>query len=99
MGAFFMSRKGSTMKIIGYLFAGFLILGLIGAAVKLLVILAVAGVVIGFIVNPRESIGMIALLAIIGLVTRFPLPGAMIILTLCIVGTMTKAGSRSIPPP
>ncbi|QSR17179.1 hypothetical protein [Novosphingobium sp. KA1] len=81
------------MQVIGYLLAGFLILGLIGAAVKLLVILAIAGVIIGFIVNPRESIGMIALLAIIGLVTRFPLPGAMIILALCIVGTMSKAGN------
>ena len=88
-----MSRKGSTMKIIGYLFAGFLILGLIGAAIKLLVILAIAGVVIGFIVHPRESIGMIALLAIIGLVTRFPLPGALLILALCIVAAMPKSES------
>lgn len=78
------------MKVIGYLFAGFLILGLIGAAVKLLVILAIAGAIIGFIVNPRESIGMIALLAIIGLVTRFPLPGAMVILALCLAAAIPK---------
>ncbi|WP_185928622.1 hypothetical protein [Sphingomonas sp. IC081] len=50
------------MKVATYLLAGILILGLIGAAVKLLVILAIAGVIIGFIVNPRETIGMIALL-------------------------------------
>lgn len=90
MGAFFMSRKDSTIKIIGYLFVGCLILGLIGAAVKLLVILAIAGVVIGFIVNPRESIGMIALLAIISFVSRFPLPGALLVLALCIVAVMPK---------
>ncbi|MBO9722989.1 MAG: hypothetical protein J7530_01305 [Novosphingobium sp.] len=85
------------MNIIGYLFAGFLILGLIGAAVKLLVILAIAGVIIGFIVNPRETIGMIALLAIIGLVTRFPLPGAMIILALCIVAAIPNGKSVTSP--
>ncbi|QDK33997.1 hypothetical protein DM450_14680 [Sphingomonas sp. IC081] len=57
-----MFRKDNAMKVATYLLAGILILGLIGAAVKLLVILAIAGVIIGFIVNPRETIGMIALL-------------------------------------
>lgn len=83
------------MKIAIYLFAGFLILGLIGAAVKLLVILAIAGVIIGFIAHPRETIGLIALLAIIGLVTRFPLPGAMVILALCLVAAIPKTEGRT----
>lgn len=78
------------MRLLGLLLAAFLILGLIGAAIKLLVILAITGVIIGFIVNPRESIGMIALLAIIGLVTRFPLPGAMVILALCLAAAIPK---------
>lgn len=85
------------MKIIGYLFAGFLILGLMGAAVKLLVILAIAGVIIGFIVHPRESIGMIAMLATIGFVTRFPLPGALLILAICIVSVASPPASASSP--
>lgn len=83
------------MKIIGYLFAGFLILAAFQAALTVLTYWIIASIVIGLLTRPLEAIGTLTAIVVLGLVSRYPLPGALLILALCIVATISKPESAS----
>lgn len=76
------------MKIIGYLFAGFLILAMVQAALTVLTYVIIGSIVIGLVTRPGHTLGVLTAIVVLGLVTRYPLPGALLILALCIVGVM-----------
>lgn len=79
------------MKIIGYLLAGFLILAAFQAVLTVLTYSIIASIVIGLITRPWETIGMLTAVVVLGLVSRYPLPGALLILALCIVAAISKS--------
>lgn len=81
------------MKIIGYLFAGFLILAMVQAALTVLTYVIIGSIVIGLITRPWEMISILAAIVVLGLVSRYPVPGALLISALCIVAAMPKAES------
>ncbi|GLK43790.1 MULTISPECIES: hypothetical protein [Novosphingobium] len=83
------------MKIAGFLFAGFLILAAFQAALTVLTYFIIGSIVIGLITRPWETIGMLTAIVVLGLVSRYPLPGALLLLAVCIVAAMAKAESRT----
>jgi len=81
------------MKITGYLLGICLILAAFHAALTVLTYLIIGSIVIGFITRPWETLGMLTAIVVLGLVSRYPLPGALLILAICFVGAMSKAES------
>jgi len=79
------------MKIIGYLFAGFLIIAAFQAALAVLTYLIIGSIVIGLMSRPWETIGTLTAIIVLGLVSRYPLPGALLILAMCIVAAASKS--------
>lgn len=76
------------MKFIGYLLAGFLILGLVQAALTVLFWVVIGSIVVSLVTRPWHTLGVLTAIVVLVLVTRYPLPGALLILALCIAGVM-----------
>lgn len=60
------------MKLLGWLFAAFLIVGLVSAVTKALVIIAGIMLLVAFALNPREVGGFVITVLMIGLFSRYP---------------------------
>lgn len=82
------------MKILGYLFIGFLILGLVAAAIKALIVALLIAFVISLIVRPLQTLGMLSSFVVLGVVTRYPFPGIILVSALCIAGAMSCGNSK-----
>lgn len=85
------------MRIIGYLFAGFLILAVFQAALTVLTYWIIASIIIGLIIHPWRTIGTLTAVVVLGMVSRYPLPGALLILAICIVAAIPNG--KSVTPP
>lgn len=82
-------------RIIGYL----LLFGLIIAALKIALAVGVfIAIIIGLITRPKETIGMVAFLAILSLIGKFPGPSLAVIAVLGLVALFVKV-RKSAPPP
>ncbi|QDK34014.1 hypothetical protein DM450_14775 [Sphingomonas sp. IC081] len=85
------------MKIIGYLLGACLILAAFQAALTVLTYWIIGSLVIGLITRPWETIGMLTAVVVLGMVSRYPLPGALLILAICIVAAMPNR--EGVTPP
>lgn len=85
------------MRIIGYLFAGFLILAVFQAALTVLTYWIIAYIVIGLITRPWETIGTLTAVVVLGMVSRYPLPGAAMVLALFVIGLVNPRASAGSP--
>lgn len=83
------------MKFIGYLFACFLILAMVQAALTLLFWVVIGSIVVGLVTRPWETLGVLTAVVVLGMATRYPLPGALVILALCIAAAMPEAASET----
>lgn len=85
------------MRIIGCLLLSVLVLAAFQAALTVLTYWIIASIVIGLITRPFEMIGMLTAVVVLGIVSRYPLPGALLILAICVVAAMPNG--QSVTPP
>lgn len=78
------------MKFIGYLIAAFLVLAMVQAALTVLFWVVIGSIIIGLLTRPWETLGVLMAVVVLGMATRYPVPGAMLILALCIVAALPK---------
>jgi quinol-cytochrome oxidoreductase complex cytochrome b subunit len=60
------------MKMLGFLITACVVLAAAQAAIAVLAVFALGGLVYGLFVAPRETLGLIGLLAVVGLVQSHP---------------------------
>lgn len=85
------------MKIVSFLLGAILILAAFKAALTVLTYLIIGSIVIGLLTRPWETIGTLTAIVVLGMVSRYPLPGALLILAICIVAAMPKADRVKAP--
>ncbi|KQM13890.1 hypothetical protein [Novosphingobium sp. Leaf2] len=83
------------MKFIGYLCAAFLLLAMVQAALTVLFWVIIGSIVIGLVTRPWQTLGVLTAVVVLGMATRYPLPGAMVILALCILAALPEADSET----
>lgn len=82
------------MKIIGCLCAGFLLLAMVQAALTVLFWVVIGSIVVGLVTRPWQTLGVLTAVVVLGMATRYPLPGVILISALCIAGAMPNGNSK-----
>ncbi|WP_288806028.1 hypothetical protein [uncultured Novosphingobium sp.] len=86
------------MKIGTYLLAACLILAVAQAGLTVLTYLIIGSIVIGLITRPSETLGTLIGIVVLSIICHHPLPGALLILAICIVAAIPKVGSPRPAP-
>ncbi len=78
------------MKLIGYIIGACLLLALVRAVALALVLLIVGGLIVAAITRPRETMGLVAMLLVAGLVQDHGLVVLTLVAIVCIVAVIRK---------